>query len=256
MKAKDVLRLFEMFEDDMEDRQLTDSEKVKGIVKEVDDRRVWDLWKTLDGYDKRDYMEFKESVLKFYLGSKKMVTYLFEQLKELSQNSRDQRMSLAHLARYHSCFKPMALGLEDNDIISMDDMDEYFWTGLPKYIRRLVRQDLDMPSKKEFPSMKQAFRSARRVIQAMFDEEGNKPPFSFCMVTESVSSSEELEELANVPVNEEEKEDLALEVIVQAAGDVVSAIDKVVWAADEVRAIDAVECAADVFVRAVDEKTL
>ena len=93
----------------------------------------------------------------------------------------------------------------------------------------------------------------------MIDEEYDEQPFSFSVVMESVSNSEDLDELANIPVNEErvlESEDLALEVIVQAAGDIVSAIDEVVWAADEVRAIDDVECAADVFVRAVDEKML
>ena len=49
---------------------------------------------------------------------------------------------------------------------------------------------------------------------------------------------------------------LALEDIVQATGDIGSAVDEVVCAADEVRAIDDVERAADVFVRAVDENTL
>jgi len=50
MKVKDVVQIFETFEDDTEDDELTDSEKVKGILKEIDDRRVRDLWKTMDGF--------------------------------------------------------------------------------------------------------------------------------------------------------------------------------------------------------------
>ena len=43
MKAKDVVRLFERFEDDTEDDELTESEMVKGILKELDNRKVRDL---------------------------------------------------------------------------------------------------------------------------------------------------------------------------------------------------------------------
>jgi len=50
MKAKEVVRLFEAFEDDIEGEELTDSEMVKGVLREIDDRRVRDLWKTLDGF--------------------------------------------------------------------------------------------------------------------------------------------------------------------------------------------------------------
>ena len=138
MKAKDILQLFEMFEDDMEDEQLTDSKKVKGILKEVDDKRVRDLWKSMNGYDERDYMQFKGSVLKYYLGSKKTAKYLLNQQEDLVNDTRDQRMMLQRLAKYHSHFKPMAQWFRDNDVISTDETHEYFWTGLPKVIRWLI----------------------------------------------------------------------------------------------------------------------
>ena len=35
----------------MEDKDLMDSGKVKGVLEDVDDRKVQSLWKTLDGYD-------------------------------------------------------------------------------------------------------------------------------------------------------------------------------------------------------------
>ena len=163
MKAKDIIRIFESFEDDTEDDKLTDSEMVKGILKELDNRKVRDLWKTMDGYDGRDYMEFKGSVLEYYLGTKKTAAYLLEQLEEFTRDNRDRQMTtLRCLARYQSRFKSIALWLEENDIISTDDKEELFWSGLPKNIRRLIRLDLDMHSKVEFPSMKQAARSARQ----------------------------------------------------------------------------------------------
>ena len=257
MKAKDVVRLFERFEDDTEDDELTDSEKVKGIVMDLDDRKDRDLWKTMDGYDEREYMEFKGSVLEFYLGTKKTAAYLLEQLEDLIDDTRDQRMTLRRLSKYQSRFQLLALWLKNNDVISRDELDEYFWHGLPKDIRRSIRHDLDMHSKADFPSMKQAARSARHVIQAMIDEEEDESPFRFSVVTEFVSSSEDLAELVNVPAEiVPESDKLVLDDIVQAAGDVVLAVDKVVCAAKGVPAIDDVVRAADGFWRAVDEKTL
>jgi len=50
MKARDAVEAFESFEDDLDYDELTDSEKVKGVLKELDDKRVRDLWKTLDGF--------------------------------------------------------------------------------------------------------------------------------------------------------------------------------------------------------------
>ena len=52
----------------------------------------------------------------------------------------------------------------------------------------------------------------------------------------------------NIPVNNEFTSEIAKDDIVQAAGDVGSAVDEVVCAAKDVRAIDDVERAADVFV--------
>ena len=132
-----------------------------------------------------------------------------------------------------------------------DDVNRFFWHGLPKDIRRSIQCDLNMHSKADFPSMKQATRSAHHIIQAMIDEEYDEQPFSFAMVMESVSSSRELEELAIIPVNKGivlEKEDLASDDIVLATGDVVLAVvDEVVWAAEGVPAIANIGRAADGF---------
>src|SRR5882757_7411091 len=171
MKEKDVVKVFESFEDETEDDKLMDSEKVKGVLRNLDDRKVRSLWKTMDGYDEKDYMTFKGSVLEFYLGTKKTAKYLLEQLEEFTHSNRDRRTTPQRLFQYQSHFKPIALWLEENNIISTKELDKYFWYGLPKDIRRLIRQDLDMHSKADIPSMKQASKSARHVVQAMIDED-------------------------------------------------------------------------------------
>jgi len=70
MKSREVIDIFEDFEEDADDG-LMDSEKVKGVLKDVVDKQVRSFWKTLDGYDKQDYMTFKGSVLEHYLGTRK-----------------------------------------------------------------------------------------------------------------------------------------------------------------------------------------
>ena len=87
MKAREVIEIFEDFEEN-EDEDLTDLEKMKEVLKYVEDRKTWSLWKTLDEYDKEDYMTFKGSVLKYYLGMKKTTRYFFEQLNNLSDEIR------------------------------------------------------------------------------------------------------------------------------------------------------------------------
>ena len=52
MKAKEVISIFEDFEEDVEDEDLTDYEKVKGVLKDVEDKKDQSLWKTFDGYNK------------------------------------------------------------------------------------------------------------------------------------------------------------------------------------------------------------
>jgi len=87
MKPREVIAIFEDFEEDADD-ELTDSEKVKEVLKDVDDKQVRSFWKTLDGYEERDYMMFKGSVLEHYLGTRKTTKYFLEQLKELSDDNK------------------------------------------------------------------------------------------------------------------------------------------------------------------------
>ena len=93
MKAKDVVKVFEIFEDNTEDDELTDSEKVKGVLKDVDDRQVRRFWRTLEGYDEKDYMMFKGSVLENYLGARKTTKYFLKQLKGLSDDNKTRQMT-------------------------------------------------------------------------------------------------------------------------------------------------------------------
>jgi hypothetical protein len=136
MKPREVIVIFEDFED--ADDGLTDSERVKEVLKDVDDKQVRSFWKTLDGYEERDYMTFKGSVLEHYLGTRKATKYFLEQLKELSDDNKTRRVSLHRLTDYYSRFLPIVLWLEDKEIISPSETDEYFWYGLPKKIQRRI----------------------------------------------------------------------------------------------------------------------
>ena len=125
MKPREVIAIFEDFEEDADD-ELTDSEKVKEVLKDVDDKQVRSFWKTLEGNKERDYMMFKGSVLERYLGTRKTTKYFLEQLKELSDDNKARQVSLRRLTDYYSRFSPIVLWLEDKEIISPSETDEYF----------------------------------------------------------------------------------------------------------------------------------
>ena len=143
MKPGKVIAIFKDFEQDADDG-LTDSERVKGVPKDVDDKQVRSFWKTLDGYDEWDYIMFKGSVLVHYLGTRKTMKYFLEQLKELSDDNKARRVSLQRLTDYYSCFSPIVLWLEDQEFISPLETDEYFWYGLPKKIQRRILRQSDL----------------------------------------------------------------------------------------------------------------
>jgi len=109
MKARDAVEVFESFEDDVDHDDLTDSEKVKEILRYVDDRKDRCFWKSMDGYDERDYMVFKGSVLEHYLGIRKTTRYYLEQLKELSDRYKARQMTLRRLTNFYSHFSPIVL---------------------------------------------------------------------------------------------------------------------------------------------------
>ena len=169
MKAKDVISIFEDFEEDVEDEDLTDYEKVKGVLKDVEDKKDRSLWKTFDGYNEKDFIEFKGSVLEYYLGAKKTEKYFLAQLEDLSEENEARHMTLRRLTNYYSSFSPIVLWLEDKEVISRSEADEYFWFGLPKRIRKLVRRELGLDA--TIPPMRQAFKKAQCVLEEILKEE-------------------------------------------------------------------------------------
>src|SRR5271168_4293111 len=175
MKAKEVISIFEDFEEDVEDEDLTDYEKVKGVLKDVEDKKVQSLWKTFDGYDEKDFMVFKGSVLEYYLGAKKTAKYFLDQLEDLSEENEARCMTLRRLTDYYSSFSPIALWLEDKEVISRSEADEYFWFGLPKRIRKMVRQELGLDA--TIPSRKRAFKVTCRILEDEDDDDGDDDLF-------------------------------------------------------------------------------
>ena len=150
MKPGKVIAIFKDFEQDVDD-SLMDSERVKGVLKDVDDKQVWSFWKTLDGYDEQDYIMFKGSVLVHYLGTRKAMKYFLEQLKELSDDNKARRVSLQWLTDYYSHFSPIVLWLEDQEFISPSETDKYFWYGLPKKIQRRILRQSDLTDQMILP---------------------------------------------------------------------------------------------------------
>ena len=169
MKPRDVIEIFEDFEEDADDEDLTDWEKMKEVLKYVADRKTRNLWKSFDGYDEEDYMMFKGSVFEYYLGTKKTTRYFFEQLEELLDEIRSRHVTIRRLTDFYAQFSPIVLWLEDKEIISTSETNEFFWDGLPKSIRKLIAQRMDLGT--TIPSMKRAFKKARRVTEAMLEEE-------------------------------------------------------------------------------------
>ena len=210
MKAREVLEIFEAFEEDIEDEDLTDSEKVKGVLKDVDDRKVQSLWKSFDGYDERDYMMFKGSVFEYYLGTKKTTRYFFEQLEELSDEIRSRRVTIRRLTDFYAQFSPIVLWLEDKEIISTSETNEFFWDGLPRSIRKSITRELGLGTK--IPLMKRAFKEACHVIEAMLredDDESDGDFFEWLSIPESNSATEEIHcDDAPIAAIEEDLQDL------------------------------------------------
>src|SRR5271168_1810281 len=172
MKPREVIAIFE---EDVEDKDLTDYEKVKGVLKDVEDRKVRSLWKTFDGYDEKDFMVFKGSVLEYYLGAKKTAKYFLDQLEDLSEDNEARCMTLRRLTDYYSSSSPIVLWLEDKEVISRSEADEYFWFGLPKRIRKMVRQELGLDA--TIPSRKRAFKVTRRILEDEDDDDGDDDLF-------------------------------------------------------------------------------
>lgn len=130
MKPREVIAIFEDFEEDADD-ELTDSEKVKEVLKDVDDKQVWSFWKTLDGYKERDYMMFKGSVLERYLGTRKTTKYFLK-----------QRLLLSFFAN-----STMAKKIQKRILRQPDSKDQII------------------------PPMKRAFKKAHRIVEEMFEED-------------------------------------------------------------------------------------
>jgi hypothetical protein len=78
MKSRKVIAIFKDFEEDVEDEDLVDFEKMKGVLKDVEEKKVRSLWKTFDGYDEKNFMVFKESVSEYYLVVKETTRYFLD----------------------------------------------------------------------------------------------------------------------------------------------------------------------------------
>ena len=127
--------------------------------------------------------------MEYYLGAKKAEKYFLDWLEELSEENKARCMTLRRLTSYYSSFLPIALWLEDKEVISRSEADEYFWFGLPKRIWKLVKQELGLDAM--IPLMKQALKKAHHILEEMLEEEEEEGSdlFGWPSITEPSSTT-------------------------------------------------------------------
>jgi hypothetical protein len=164
MKADKVIEVFKCIEEDLEEGDLEWSEMVKKALRYVSKDKTQKLWKSIDGYNEKDYVTFKESVLEHYLGCKKTAKHFLWQLEDITEENKSRWVTLWWLAAYHTSFLPIALWLEDSDVISKSEKNKYFWFGLPRSFQRLVFKKLDLDDE-EVPAVKWALKVGYHLLE-------------------------------------------------------------------------------------------
>ncbi|KAJ3884972.1 hypothetical protein GG344DRAFT_59937 [Lentinula edodes] len=94
----------EEFEGHAVAQELTDDEKVRSILKYVDGM-TRSYWKTLDGYEERDWVKMKTELFDAYPGAKKGHRYTVKGLLKLAESYAQKRIEEeADLIEYYRQF--------------------------------------------------------------------------------------------------------------------------------------------------------
>ena len=122
---EDFLQEYELITDSC---GLTDEQKVKKIVLYIN-RSERDLWRTLEGYESRNWAEFRRSVEDMYLGGpsrRRSKQQLYDFVKfsmKLYMKGEDD------VYRYYQQFQMLSLRLLDLRRLSEEERDMMFWLG-------------------------------------------------------------------------------------------------------------------------------
>ncbi|KAJ4484317.1 hypothetical protein C8J55DRAFT_411932, partial [Lentinula edodes] len=104
----------EEFEGHAVTQELTDDEKVRSILKYVDGMTK-SYWKTLDGYEERDWAKMKTELFDAYPGAKKGHRYTVKGLLKLAESYAQKRIEEeADLIEYYRQFRIMSRLLKND----------------------------------------------------------------------------------------------------------------------------------------------
>ncbi|KAF8815695.1 hypothetical protein BYT27DRAFT_7067454, partial [Phlegmacium glaucopus] len=171
-----LAEFFEDFEECAKAAGLKDEEKLKWVLKYVDERPTRQFWKTLGGYEEQNYEIFKKSVLDQYPGAKEGEKYTRRQLERLTEKNVTKKVTEQRLTEYYAKFRPMGLWLQKKTVISESEMNRHFWYGLPEGARKLISQRLDLldptRARTTAPPIDQALAAGRHIFsEDAFDAE-------------------------------------------------------------------------------------
>jgi len=179
-ETSDLLDFFELFEDLALACGLTDAEKCKLLVRYVD-QATKRFWVTLAGYESKNFVTFKASILEQYPGAEKGVHYTIRDLERAVLSSGDGDISTeTELLQYYRQFRPIAHWLVTNGKITTRERDRYFWQGLPTATRRAIDRRLEVQdatySRAEATDFEKVLKAGRFVFSDdAFDADLNDP---------------------------------------------------------------------------------
>ncbi|KAF8639251.1 hypothetical protein AX17_001616 [Amanita inopinata Kibby_2008] len=146
---------------------LTTQDKARVVVRYTD-AETKRFWKCLEGYDENFEM-LKGKILKSYSKSRLGEAFTRNQLAKLISRSADGEIDdEGDLYAYYREFWPVASYLVDNKKISKEDLDRYFWKGLPSRARKAIRNRLETRDhtfdRSQVPTVQMAMEAGRFVF--------------------------------------------------------------------------------------------
>ncbi|KAF8812182.1 hypothetical protein BYT27DRAFT_7087875 [Phlegmacium glaucopus] len=128
---KELEEFLEEFENLAKQYELGGREMSRMVVRYVD-RETRACWKELDGYDE-DYKVLKKKIMKAHRKARLEDHPVFPQLVKLIKKSAKGIMEDEDgLDTYYQKFLDITTELLEEQIISKQQQDEYFWNGLPQ----------------------------------------------------------------------------------------------------------------------------
>ncbi|KAJ3816998.1 hypothetical protein F5880DRAFT_1493584, partial [Lentinula raphanica] len=146
--ASMLKEFLEDFEADAAAQELTDEEKVRMVLKYVDSETKG-FWKTMEGYESKDWEKLKKELMHAYPEAKKSHRYTKKSLKKIAEANKKHRFdSQDDFSRYYRQFQNISKVLKADRRITEDEINTHFWKGIHKtdrgkILRRIELKDPD-----------------------------------------------------------------------------------------------------------------